>query len=373
MVSELEEIMGNAGFGELDSTEFERKEEYLDYFIYVKKAFKALNEHFVTRLNETSNKKVERSVITFFITRLQRSIELLNLKYQYDLSHSVRIDLTDSSFPNHAELRQMKADYNLKEQFIANLPNALVLKDRLISKLRSQKEEPYEILDALSKRKYFNNLIPSAIYLMYNTGKMMEIGIKENGRRSLIYSWSTYDMATNRPMVYVLDFEYSGGAEKFDKTNEHFKLFVDILESVAMGSKSCYEIISFMDQEMPFLHPKLLKKYDIGPLYGAYSKDEHAFSKFHKRHKLTKDHFIVYYEEEVIASVKEELIKANWISSKTPLQKFHINKDDPECSRRKVSDINKYLIAPHTVVQLLLDDPKMIKIITPLRDNLVAI
>lgn len=373
MGNELDELMGNAGFGELDSTEFEQKDDYLEYFIYVKKAFKALNEHFISKLNETSNKQLEKSVITYFMTRLQRSIELLNLKYQFDLSHSVRIDLTDSSFPNHAELRQMKADHNLKDQFVSNLPNALVLKDRLIAKLRTQDEEPFDILDALSKRKYFNNLIPSGIYLMYNTGKMIEAEINQNGRRSLVYSWSTYDMAVNRPMVYVLDFEYSGSTEKFDRNNEHFNHFSDMLENVAMGSKSCYEIVSFLDQEMPFLHPKLLKKYDVGPLYGAYSKDDHEFSNFHKRHKLNNDHFIIYYEEEVVISVKEEMVKANWIKSKTPLQNFHINKDDAECAKRKASDINKYLIAPHSVIQLLLDDPKMTKTIAPLRDNLVAI
>jgi len=373
MDKNLQELMGEAGFGELDSLQFEQKDDYLDYFIYVKKAFKALNEHFISKLEESRTKSVEKSVISYFITRLQRSIELLNLKYQYDQSHSVRVDLTDSSFPNHAELRQMKADFNLKDSFIDGLPNALILKDKLISKLRVQDEEPFEILDALSKRKYFNNLIPSAIYLMFNTGKLIEGSKRKNGRRSFIHSFSTYDMATNRPIVYVIDFEYSNSEAKFNKHNEDFVKYSNMLENVSMSSKSPREMLAFMDQEMEFFHPKLLKKYDIGPLYGAYSKDKHAFTEFHKRHKMDNKHFIIYYEEEVVASVGEEMYKSQWLKSKIPLQEFYIKKEDPECAKRKISDLNKYLIAPHEVVQLLLDDPKMTKIITPLRDNLVAI
>ncbi|MEM7163768.1 MAG: hypothetical protein AAF487_15175, partial [Bacteroidota bacterium] len=264
-------------------------------------------------------------------------------------------------------------DYNLKDSFIESLPNALILKDKLIAKLRIQDEEPYDILDALSKRKYFNNLIPSSIYLMFNTGKLIEGTVRKNGRRNFIHSFATYDMATNRPVIYVLDFEYSNSEEKLNKRNPDFIKYSNILENVSMGSKKPYDMVAFMDQELEWFHPKLLKKYDIGPLFGIYSKDEHAFTKFHKKHKLNNDHFIVYYEEEIVASVGEEQFKSKWLSSKVPLQKWHIDKNDPECAKRKVSKLNKYLIAPHQVVQLLLDDAKMSKIISPLRDNIVAI
>jgi len=373
MDKNLQELMGEAGFGELDSHQFEQKEEYLEYFLYVKMAFKALNEHFISKMEESRSKSIEKSVISYFITRLQRSIELLNLKYQYDLSHSVRVDVTESSFPNHTELRQMKADYNLKDTFIESLPNALILKDKLIAKLRVQDEEPFEILDALSKRKYFKNLIPSGIYLMFNTGKLIEGIVRKNGRRNFIHSFSTYDMASNRPVIYVLDFEYSSSEEKFNKHNPDFVKYSNMLENVSMGSKKPFDMMAFMDQELEWFHPKLLKKYDVGPLFGIYSKDNHAFTKFHKRHKLDHKHFIIYYEEEVLASVGEEMYKSKWLKSKVPLQTWHINKDDPEMAKRKISSLNKYLIAPHDVVQLLLDDPKMTKIISPLRDNIVAI
>ena len=373
MDKNLQDLMGEAGFGELDNHQFEQKEAYQEYFIYIKKAFKALNEHFVSKFEESRTKSIEKSVVAYFITRLQRSIELLNLKYQYDLSHSVRVDVTESSFPNHTELRQMKADHNLKDSFIEALPNALILKDKLIAKLRIQDEEPYEILDALSKRKYFNNLIPSAIYLMFNTGKLIEGSVRKNGRRNFIHSFSTYDMATNRPIIYVLDFEYSSSEEKFNKKNPDFVKYSNLLENVCLGSKKPFDMVAFMDQELEWFHPKLLKRYDIGPLFGMYSQDENAFTKFHKRHKLNNKHFIIYYEEEVVVSVGEEMYKSKWLSSKVPLQKWHIKKDDVECAKRKISDLNKYLIAPHEVVQLLLDDPKMTKIITPLRNNIVAI
>ncbi len=372
MDSDLQELLGNAGFGELDRAEFDHKDDYVEYFKYIKKTFKAFNKHLGEKLEESSSKKVERTVISYFITRLIRSIDLLNSKYQFDNSHNIRVDLTESSFPNHAELRQMKADYNLKDEFLKGLPNPLILKDKLISKLRTQNEEPLDILDALAKRKYYSSLYPSSIYLMYNRGRLLETG-KNKSRTTFIYAWGTYDMALNRPQIFVMDLEYSASVRPLDKHNDDFMKFEDIIENISAGSQSIYEMISFVDQEIPTIHPKLVKKYDLGPLFGTYSKDESPFTSFHARHGLDNEHFVLLYEEEIVVSVKEEMVKANWIGGKIPLQDFHIKSDDKECRKRKLSDLNKYLIAPHNVIQLLLDDPEMAEVLVPVRNNMIAI
>lgn len=373
MDSDLKDLLESTGFGELDRAEFENKDEYVEYFKYIKKAFKAFNKHLSEKLYESANKKVERTVISYFITRLLRSIELLNVKYQFDNSHNIRIDLTDSSFPNHAELRQMKADYSLKDDFLEGLPNPLILKDKLISKLRTQDEEPMNILDALAKRKYYSSLYPSSIYLMYNRGRLLHTGNARNGRLTYIYAWGTYDMALNRPQIFVMDIEYSGTERELDKNNEDFVKFENIIENISAGSQSLYELVSFVDQEIQTIHPKLIKKYDLGPLFGSYSKDESPFTKFHKRHNLDNEHYVLFYEEEVVVSVKEEVVKANWIGGKMPLQNFHIKSDDSACLKRKLSELNKYLIAPHKVFQLLLDDPEMESVLISVRNNMIAI
>ena len=373
MDSDLQELLGNTGFGELDRAEFENKDDYIAYFEYIRKAFKAFNKHLGAKLDESSNKKVERTVISYFITRLLRSIELLNRKYKFDDSHSIRVDLTESSFPNHAELRQMKADYELKSTFLEGLPTPLILKDKLIAKLRTQDEEPIEILNSLAKRKYYSGLYPSSIFLMYNRGRLLETGNDKKDRKSYIYAWASYDMALNRPQIFVMDLEYSGEVPKLDNDKELFEKFEGIIENISTGSQSLYELVSFLDQELPTVHPKLIKKYDLGPLFGTYSKDESPFTEFHKRHQLDNDHFIFMYEEEMVVSVKEELIKAKWIGANVPLQNYHVKSDNKECVRRKLSDLNKYLIAPHNVIQLLLEDPEMAAEITPLRNNMIAI
>ncbi|MEM7163604.1 MAG: hypothetical protein AAF487_14330, partial [Bacteroidota bacterium] len=70
MDKNLQELMGEAGFGELDNHQFEQKEAYLEYFIYVKRAFKALNEHFISKAEESRSDSIEKSVIAYFISRL---------------------------------------------------------------------------------------------------------------------------------------------------------------------------------------------------------------------------------------------------------------------------------------------------------------
>jgi len=222
MDSNLKELLEGAGFGELDAVQFESKDEYVEYFLYVKSAFKAFNKHLGDQLAASDTKVVERTVISYYVTRLLRSIELMSGKYQFDNLHSVRVDTTESSFPNHAELRQMKADYNLKDEFLSGLPSALILKDKLIAKLRESDHEPLEILDALAKRKYFSSLYPGSIFLMNNKGRLLKTGKKIEGRKTYIYAWATYDMALNRPQIFVMDIQYSGKGDLDEKENETF-------------------------------------------------------------------------------------------------------------------------------------------------------
>ena len=370
---ELQELLGNTGFGELDRAEFEQKDDYETYFEYVKFVFNAFYTHLGVKLGESSAKKVERTVISYFLKRLLRSIELLNVKYQYDVSHSVRVDLTESSFPNHAELRQIKADYKLKNEFLEGLPNALILKDKLISRLRVRDEEPMDILDALAKRKYFTSLYPSSIYFMFNKGRLLEVEDRKSERKKYVYAWATYDMALNRPQIFVLDIEYSGEKPLTSDKNPTYAKLEEIIENISTGSQNIYEIITFVDQEMPDLHPKLIKKYDLGPLYGEYSKDESPFTLFHNRHNLSNEHFVLVYEEETVVSTSEAEVKSSWLSHSKPLQNFHVKADDPECVKRKLSGFNKTIIAPHKVIQLLLDDPEMNSVMQPLRNNMIAI
>ena len=373
MDSNLKELLEGAGFGELDSIQLDSKDEYVAYFLYIKSAFKAFNKHLGEQLSASDTKVVERSVISYYVTRLLRSIGLMSTKYQFDDKHSVRIDTTDSSFPNHAELRQMKADYNLKDTFLDGLPSTLILKDKLIAKLREQDEEPLEILDALAKRKYYSNLYPASIYLMINKGRLLKTGKKIEGRRTYIYAWATYDMALNRPQIFVMDVQYSGKGGLDDKGNEIFVKFESIIDNIAGGSQSIYELIAFVDQEIPEIHPKLIKKYDLGPLYGSYSKDDSPYTKFHQRHKLDNKHYVFTYEEETVVAVSEMMMKAGWVGSKVPMQNFHIDKDDPECQKRKLSGLKKRLLAPHSVIQLLLADDEMKEVIQPVRNNMIAI
>jgi len=367
MDKHLKELLGQTGFGELDNAQFESKDEYDIYFAYIKKVLKAFSKNLNDQLNDQDQKKVENTVVSYYITRLLRSIEQLKTKYQFDHSHNIRVDTTDSSFPNHSELRQMKADHQLKNEFLNNLPNALVLKDKLISKLRTQLEEPLDILDALAKRKYYSSLFPASIYLMFNKGRLikLESSIKQK-KTKFIYAWASYHMAVNRPQIYVMELEYSSPEKALDKKNPDFIKFEEIIENVTEGSQNLYEMVSFIDQELPAIHPKLIKKYDIGPIYGEYSADKNLFTEFYKKHELDSSHFILVYEEHTIVSVGETSVKSR-------LQNFHIDNSDRECTKLKLSALKRHLIAPHNTIQELYSDAEMTEHLTPYRSNILAI
>ena len=129
----------------LDSAELDSKEQYVFYHKMVDFALKELIVH--VQQQQLCN---EQEVIFFKQYRdlLLYSIEAMRVKYMYDDEDNMKIDLTDSGFPNYLEFRYLFNDLALRDQFIEKLPDVEALKTDFLDSLLRRKQ-------LINKRKLF--------------------------------------------------------------------------------------------------------------------------------------------------------------------------------------------------------------------------
>ena len=137
------------------------------------------------------------------------SIEAMRVKYMYDEEDNMKIDLTDSGFPNYLEFRYLYNDLELKKEYISKLENIEDLKEEFLDSLlrKKQKIKQRRLFQAASV-VYYNSVNQKYIFNRFVQGKI--IPAPEGSQADLLTSWSFYDVAYNRPFVCFMYFNYDG-------------------------------------------------------------------------------------------------------------------------------------------------------------------
>lgn len=121
----------------LDSAVLDSKEQYIFYHKMVDFALKEL----IVAVQQ--NHLCSKQEVVFFkqySDLLLYSIEAMRIKYMYDKEDNMKIDLTDSGFPNYLEFRYLFNDLSLRENYLDKLTDISVLKEEFLDTLLRQKD-----------------------------------------------------------------------------------------------------------------------------------------------------------------------------------------------------------------------------------------
>ena len=232
----------------------------------------------------------------------------------------------------------------------------------MLDHLIKNQDHPQHLLRQLSKAYYFDHLNIANLFMEFTPGKLELVSnLKdEHDSRRYCYSWASFDSVTNRPYIYIAVFD---NARVFKGENVDVKRnpdFIDTIRKITHNTSPLNVIASDLDNAYEEVHPKIIKRIDLGPLFGLYSKDEHPFSTLLRKH-FTVDDFIITYTTEVVFSVGEKR-KKSFLSQGELRQVFYINESNKESMKRMVSGVEKYMITSHDVVRYLNDKhPEVIK------------
>lgn len=351
----------------VDKTTLEAGDDYAAYFRYLRDAFGRLLDWYRSRAQRAERPRKdgappenprEIELIGAFLDKFLHTVEALRMKYLFESDVHLRFDPTDSSFPNYIEFRELEADIVRIDARLRELPKVEALKQAILDTLFKHRRVPEDLLRQLGRREYFltlqRHLNLGGLFREYTPGR---VELLDNGGggpvRRYLYSWGAYDVLTNRPHVYLLIFDLKSEGKAL---TDHPGAVAEFSESIRRHTNNTAPlrvIAHDLDEQDARFHPKILKRTDIGPLHGRYAKDDHLYT------RVVRDHFgeedlIFEFTTEIIFSIGEKRTKS-FLSKGDLRQIFFVDQSNAECMERHVSEVHKYMLATHPVVQYLHD------------------
>ncbi len=249
----------------LDSAVLETQEQYAVYFKIVTHAFSELVN---TIVKENICTELESTFVQQYCKLFTYSLEAFRIKYLFDHEEKMRIDLTESGFPNFLEFRYLVNDLELKQQYIAKLPKIKDIKSEFLETLlKSKLPISEQKLQQAASIIYYSSVDQQYIFKRFVKGKILDVADKEAGQ--FLVSWAFYDVTSNRPYICFMYFDLH------KETLEDYKEKIyDVLENTADRNMNMEMMAYAIDKKLPNLWPRCLRKLDLGPLHSIFAKDE---------------------------------------------------------------------------------------------------
>jgi hypothetical protein len=339
-------------FTEYDRSVLEHQDAYRDYFNRVRYI---LNQLLDSSESRSGKQPIEVNVLKEFSERFLNTIDALSMKYAYEDTHMMLLDLTESGFPNHMEFRRLNADLESKSSTLAKLTSKEKIRQRILDDLFETQQSPNHLLKEMSTHEYLERINYQTLFTQFTAGKL-EILKKfndENKTRRFLYTWGSYDSVTNRPYLYILVFD---NPKLIKRKSTDVKRDLDFMETIRKSTHNTAPlkvIASDIDAAYEHVYPKVLKRIDLGPVYGTYSMDDHPYTDLIKSQFSSAD-FIFSYTTEVIFSVGEKRT-GGFLSKGELRQIFKVDESNKDCMDRMVSELHRYMITTHPVAQQLTD------------------
>ncbi|MFL1012707.1 hypothetical protein [Flavisericum labens] len=318
----------------LDSAILDSKEQYVFYHKMIDFAFKEL-------IVAVQRQKLcnEQEVLLFkqYCDLLLYSIEAMRIKYMYDENDNMKVDLTESGFPNYLEFRYLFNDLELRDEYIGKLTPVAKLKEEFLHTLMHKKQlvKKSKLFQAASI-VYYSSVNKQYIFNRFVQGKILSA--PEGSEADLLTSWSFYDVSHNRPFICFMYFNYDGS-----RINDYKDDIYEVLKTVADREMSLDAMAYTIDRKLPKVSPKLIKRIDLGPIHNVFAKDEnrltHAILESIGKKEIPLESYAISFKIDEVKSENE--FKDGGFFSKQILQKWD-----------SVFKQN-YVFAPHRIIQLL--------------------
>ncbi len=248
----------------LDSAVLETKEQYKVYFKIVAHAF---NELVNSIEKENICTDAETTFIKQYCELLTYSLEAFRIKYLFDDDEKMRVDLTESGFPNYLEFRYLYNDLELKQEHVSKLPDVSKVKAEFLETLLKEKQPINDRkLHQAASVIYYSSVEKQFIYKRFVQGKILPVmGLDSQ----YMISWSFYDVTANRPFICFMYFDLH--KEKVEDVKQEI---YTALENTADRDMEVDMMAYAIDKKLPNVFPKRIKKIDLGPLHSVFAKDE---------------------------------------------------------------------------------------------------
>ena len=277
--------------------------------------------------------------------------ELSNLEFS--------IDKSESGFPIGREIMQMASDATQAKKHLKSLPSQERLKNDMINHILTEQSSPTQLQYAMSQRIYYEYLQNKNLFLSQNHPQIIWVGKDmKAGRRTYLVHWASYDSQTNLPAIYLMELEDTS-SRALPHDERRWPRGQSHLMAQAVSGLKLLTIAQGFDKDFDSLHPKMLRRFHIGPMYS------HTFTEQRGplRDVLAEasgepglDWALAWTVESLVSdNVKKEKVG---IFKSAERQIYALDKMDFKMADSGASDIRRSLILPHRAYQVLEEKSK---------------
>ena len=337
-----------------DFSELQSEEAYSAYFGLLSRVGETLLNAYRGE-DQDEDGVYEARMVQMFIAKFLYTIQTLRIKFTYSPAHNrhLWIDLSESGFPNHAEIAKLETDLLVKNEQLLDIPTESLLKMRLLDHLIANHEDSKDVLWQLSERAYLERLDLNQMFMAFTPGELVRQGDTHN--RVYVYSWGCYDFASNRPYVHIMAFEQDANAEALESNPTAMRQFLKVIRAEGSRVPDLQILAASIDESLDQIYPKIIKRLCVGPLYstlihnGTANEQEEGACQLLGEYAEDAD-FMLYYTTEVIFSTSEQRSTGMFSRGKIR-QIFHVPATDHEAFRRRASVVHQNVLMPHLVRQ----------------------
>lgn len=315
------------------------------YFAQMRRALAGLVR---TVQQDTSITNAERLAVDHFVRRLHDTFEILALRHFYP-SHSpeLRIDASDSGFVHFSTLLELAGELERRDAELAEIPPPPELLRRMLDQIVDHGLHPAELQATLMRRLYLQALEADRLYRAFLPGKLERAG---KDAENYFWSFACYDRALNRPFVYLLYFAYDADGKPLADDARAFQEIQAVAEHTAAGRISLLAFSSRLDERLPRLRPRIVKRLVLGPWWApGFTRPDDRLGELLES-LADRLPYALRWEAETLISERETRVGAGWLSKGQLRQVFWIP-DHLDLSARGVSQFERFLLLPHWLAQ----------------------
>lgn len=292
-----------------------------------------------------------------------------------------KIDQAESGFPIFQNLLALEQDRDHADTRLRELKSPDVLKRAMVDHIFSEQSFPKEAQGQLAERIYLSHIQKGEIFKSILLPETIKVSVNPRTKRPFyVLHWGAFDGSRTLPMVYMATIEDSshkickmlvGPDHKLKKDvqiplpvggllNPEFALkFDEFVEKNSAFSLNPITIAQNLDEDFEFLHPKQLRRFVLGPFYGAgLTHNNQRVTDILSKVRQPENAWILTWTMQEVFSMAERPAKRGLWSSSPAREEFHINTDDLEATRQGVSHYESHALVPHEAYQALYADGK---------------
>jgi hypothetical protein len=306
-------------------------------------------------LNSFQSEYFSRKYLQTFLDHIDVSVSALRDKYVYDMLNVLHITANASGFPQMYDIRLLATQHKRLIEGKEKVGDVNGMKKAYIGHLFSEKKINYSFLERIAKMQLQNKLLS---HVPLTPFKIIDISALDsiNGTDAYLCIWERFGYK-NIPSLYAMVFEYHG------KSMDEYmiKELSIVLREETNYMPKLERLGNRIDYAFAFVRPKWIGRIVCGPVFiSNVTQDEHLLQQtidalYDGRQYIAASRIIFEY----IISAEEKLMGALFDphgNRHEVLQEWSVRSTEQDCYIRGVSGIEKFLFAPHHVVQMLDED-----------------